>query len=130
MFLGRALDKTAKTILFYMRWISPLCKGSAGKIKIRNAEIDIWRVVFAIVVLMMHSHFLNNSNVLEWKRMWREGVLVLEGFFIISGLFMAKMYTGGALAYLECGFALLEKYSALLLLLCSSTILQEHLLTT
>lgn len=53
----------------------------------RNAEIDIWRVIFALMVVCLHSHGLNPPDMDDYP--FVGAALVCDGFFIISGAFAA-----------------------------------------
>lgn len=54
----------------------------------RNTEVDLLRVVFAIVVLIHHSHGLNPPDITSYP--FVGGYIAVEFFFLLTGYFAAK----------------------------------------
>ena len=54
--------------------------------KKRNGEIDILRAVFAIIILIYHSHIIYLKSANYFIR----GYLGVEFFFLVSGYYLAK----------------------------------------
>lgn len=54
----------------------------------RNTEVDLLRVVFAIAVLLHHSHGLNPPDITNYP--FVGGYIAVEFFFLLTGYFAAK----------------------------------------
>lgn len=54
----------------------------------RNTEVDLLRVVFAIVVLIHHSHGLNPPDITSYP--FVGGYIAVEFFFLLTGYLAAK----------------------------------------
>lgn len=53
----------------------------------RNTEVDLLRVVFAIAVLIHHSHGLNPPDTTSYP--FVGGYIAVEFFFLLTGYFAA-----------------------------------------
>ena len=60
----------------------------------RNTEVDLLRVVFAIVVLIHHSHGLNPPDITSYP--FVGGYIAVEFFFLLTGYFAAKEIMGAS----------------------------------
>lgn len=53
-----------------------------------NREINLFRLLFSLVVLMVHTHGLSPDNPADYPFMG--GYLAVEFFFILSGYFVVE----------------------------------------
>lgn len=57
-----------------------------------NAEVDFWRLFFAIIVFLRHARFVFSEGPVPFER----GYMAVEFFFIVSGYFMAATIRSNA----------------------------------
>ena len=54
--------------------------------KVRNGQLDFFKFVFAIVILLFHGRILGDAASVD-KLLFENGAIAVEFFFIVSGFF-------------------------------------------
>lgn len=80
------------------------------KKQVRNNEIDFWRFIFAIIIMLHHSYQLSSSG--GEHVVFASGALAVDAFFILSGYFMTSYVYNNDQA-LDTQKYLVKRYSKL-----------------
>ncbi len=65
--------------------------------KNRNANVDIWRFIFMVCIMIFHAY--GNLNYRPETFIFRTGFIYVEFFFILTGYYTAKHYLGERLKF-------------------------------
>lgn len=68
-----------------------LFKGAASNCLKQN-NFDFIRLIFSIVVCLVHSHDLSGAPELQWVDRVMSSRVAVEGFFILSGFLIFMSY--------------------------------------